>query len=84
MDGNDFAFLLKYSSPFSILLVSGEDQLLELTCPFQVKVIKNIKNMMAGQIKEVTQVKLATNNKLVYIIGDKPYYYYYFAILLPF
>jgi hypothetical protein len=82
MDVNAYGFLLKYSSPFSILVVSTDDKLIELRCPFKVEVIKNVKNMMISQIKEVAQVKLATNNKLVYIIEDKPYYYYYFTILL--
>ena len=82
MDINAYGFLLKYSSPFSILVVTKDDKLIELKCPFKVEVIKNVKNMMISQIKEVTQVKLATNNKLVYIIEDKPYFYTYFTILL--
>lgn len=82
MDVNAYGFLLKYSSPFSILVVTNEGKLLELKCPFKVEVIKNVKNMMVTQIKDVSQVKLATNNKLVYIIEDKPYFYYYFTILL--
>jgi len=82
MDVNAYGFLLKYSSPFSILVVTKKDKLIELKCPFRVEVIKNVKNMMISQTKEVSQVKLATNNKLVYIIEDKPYYYYYFTILL--
>jgi hypothetical protein len=82
MDVNAYGFLLKYSSPFSILVVTNEDKLLELKCPFKVEVIMNVRNMMSSQIKEVTQVKLSTNNKLVYIIGDIPYFYYYFTILL--
>ena len=82
MDVNAYGFLLKYSTPYSILVVTKEDILIELRCPFEVEVIKNVKNMMISQIKEVTQVKLATNNKMVYIINDKPYFYSYFTILL--
>ncbi len=82
MDVNAYGFLLKYSTPFSILVVTKKDRLIELRCPFKVEVIKNVKNMMISQIKEVTQVKLATNNKLVYIIDDNPYFYSYFTILL--
>jgi hypothetical protein len=84
MDVNAYGFLLRYSSPFSILVVTHKDQLIELKCPFKVEVIKNVKNMMVSQIKDVTQVKLSTNNKLVYIIEDKPYFYYYFTILLTY
>jgi hypothetical protein len=82
MDVNAYGFLLKYSSPFSILVVTNEDKLIELKCPFKVEVIKSVKNMMSSQVKEVIEVKLSTNNKLVYIIEDKPYYYNYFTILL--
>tara|TARA_R110002124_G_scaffold231813_1_gene397038 strand:- start:292 stop:540 length:249 start_codon:yes stop_codon:yes gene_type:complete len=82
MDVNAYGFLLKYSSPFSILVVTREDRIMELKCPFKVEVIKNVKNMMLSQVKEVAQVKLSTNNKLVYIIEDKPYFYYYFSILV--
>lgn len=82
MDSNAYAFLLKYSSPFSILVVTNQDQLIEVKCPFKIEVIKNIKNMMLGEIKEVTQVKLATNNALVYLIEDKPYFYHYFNIII--
>lgn len=82
MDVNAYGFLLKYSSPFSILVVTKDNKLMELRCPFKVEVIKNVKNMMVSQVKEVTQVKLATNNKLVYIIDEKPFFYYYFTILL--
>ncbi len=82
MDLNAYGFLLKYSSPYSILVVTKEDKLIELRCPFEVEVIKNIKNMINGQIKEVSRVKLATNNKLVYIINEEPYFYDYFKILL--
>ena len=81
MDSNAYAFLLKYSSPFSILVITAEDKLIELNCPFKVAVIKNVKNMMVSEIKEVSQVKLATNNKLVFIIEDRPYFYNYFTIL---
>jgi hypothetical protein len=82
MDVNAYGFLLKYSSPFSILVVTYEDKLIELKCPFKVEVIKSVKNMMSSQVKEVAEIKLSTNNKLVYIIEDKPYYYNYFTILL--
>jgi hypothetical protein len=82
MDVNAYGFLLRYSSPFSILVVTHKDQLIELKCPFKVEVIKSVKNMMTSQIKEVTQVKLSTNNKLIFIIEDKPYFYYYFTILI--
>ena len=82
MEHKNYAFLLKYSSPFSILVVNQYDKLIELKCPFTVNVIQNVKNYAIGQSVEVLQVKLATNNKLVYIIEGEPYFYSYFDILL--
>jgi hypothetical protein len=82
MNANEYGFLLRYSSSNSILVVTFDDRLIELACPFKVEVIKSINNMMKSQIKEVTQVKLSTNGKIVYIINDEPYYYSLFTILL--
>lgn len=82
MDKNSFAFLLQYSSPYSILVVTHSNQLKEIKCPFKIEVKKNIKNMVIGEIKEVTMVKLATNNKLVYIVENQPYFYHNFDIII--
>jgi hypothetical protein len=41
-------------SSHSILVVTSDDKLIELECPFQVEVIKSINNMTLSQIKEVT------------------------------
>jgi hypothetical protein len=82
MNANEYGFLLRHSSSHSILVVTFDNRLIELACPFKVGVIKGINNMMVSQIKEVTQVKLSTNGKIVYIIEDEPYYYSLFTILL--
>jgi hypothetical protein len=82
MNANEYGFLLRYSNSNSILVVTFDNRLIELACPFKVEVIKSINNMMKSQIKEVTQVKLSTNSKIVYIINDEPYYYNHFTIVL--
>ena len=82
MNANEYGFLLRFSSPFSILVVTFDNRLIELACPFKVEVIKAINNMMVSQIKEVTQVKLSTNGKIVYIIDDEPYYYNHYTIII--
>ncbi|MFT6730281.1 MAG: hypothetical protein ACJA1H_001603 [Glaciecola sp.] len=82
MNANEYGFLLRYSSSYSILVVTSDDKLIELECPFRVRVIKSVNKMTVSQIKEVTQVKLSTNDKIVYIIYDEPYYYNHFTILL--
>jgi hypothetical protein len=82
MNANEYGFLLRYSSSNSILVVTFDNRLIELACPFKVEVIKSINNMVVSQIKEVTQVKLSTNGKIVYIIDNEPYYYSLFTIVI--
>lgn len=81
MDNKIFAFLLKYSSPYSILIVTESNKLVELKCPFKVKVIKIVGVLKLSEIKIVAKVKIASNLKLVYIVDELPYFYYYFDIL---
>lgn len=81
MDKNTFAFLLKYSSPYSILIITEANKLFELQCPFKVKVIRIVANLKLSEVKTVTRVKISSNFKLVYIIDETPYFYHYFDIL---
>ena len=82
MNEKVFAFLLKYSSPFSILIVTEANKLVELKCPFNVRVIQSVGDLRLDEIKVVTKVKIASNFKLVYIVDETPFYYHYFDILL--
>lgn len=82
MKNKELVELLKYSSPNSILVVDWRNKLLELYCPFRVKVKQDIGDLNKGIIKEVTSVKLATNLKTVFIIDCKAYYFNYFDILV--
>jgi hypothetical protein len=82
MNQKTFAFLLKYSSPFSILVVTETNKLVEINCPFSVRVVESVGNLRLSEIKIVTKVKIASNFKLVYIIDETPFYYHYFDILL--
>ena len=82
MIANDYGFLLRYSNSNSILVVTIDNRLIELACPFKVEMIKAINNLIVFRMKKVTQVKLSTNGKIVYIIDNEPYYYSLFEILL--
>lgn len=81
MDDKDIAKILKYSSPNSLFVVNYYSKLIELTCPFQVRVIINIENYTINQILTVTAVKVTKEIVTVFIICNAPYYYYYFEIL---
>lgn len=82
MNNRELGELLKYSSPYSILVVTYQKKLIELYCPFKVKIKQDIGDLKIGGIVEVRMVKLATNLKTVFIIENKAYYYYYFDILI--
>lgn len=82
MDANKHTLLLKYSNPYSILIVTHNDKLIELLCPFTVKVIVPVETLKIFEIKKVRMVKMATNEKLVYFIDNKPFFYHYFDIIL--
>ena len=74
--------LLKYSSPFSILVVTYKNELIELFCPFTVYIKQDIGELLKGDKASVSLVKLSTNLKTVFIIEDKAYYYFYFDIMI--
>ncbi|MCR8667292.1 hypothetical protein NO995_06345 [Aestuariibaculum sp. M13] len=82
MNHKQLAELLEYASPFSILVVTYKDEIVELRCPFKVVVINHVGELLKGDLATVEMVKIATNMKTVYVIDGKLYYYYHFNILV--
>ncbi len=82
MNDKDLVELLKYSSPYTILVVTWENKLLELHCPFKVFVKQDIGGLKVGENASVTMVKLSTNLITVFVIDDKAYFFYYFDIMI--
>ncbi len=82
MDQKDLVELLKYSSPYSILVVTYDNELVELFCPFIVFVKQDIGDLIRGDKASVIMVKLSSNLKTVFVIEDNAYYYFYFDILI--
>ena len=76
------AELLKYASPYSILVVTYRNKIIELKVPFRVLLKKDVGNLVKGKIEEVELVKLSTNLKTVFIINEEAYYYHWFNILI--
>lgn len=74
--------LLKYSSPYSILVVTYRNKIIELKVPFRVQIKNDVGNLEKGKIEEVELVKLSTNLKTVFVIKGKAYYYHWFNILI--
>lgn len=74
--------LLKYSSPDSIWIVTWENKLLELKCPFLIYVCYDIGDLKKGSNEKVTKVKISSSMITVFIVRDKAYYYYHFQIII--
>lgn len=83
MSPNDWAELLRYSSPYSILVVKGRAEIFELKCPFKVELKHNVGTLIMGSIHLVEMVKLSTQMVTVFIIEEDAYYYHHFNILIP-
>lgn len=82
MKDHELAELLKYSSPKEIYVITWNNQLIQLKCPFRVLVLNNIGWLKKGQIVLVTEIKVTSDIKTVYIIEMNAYYYYHFDFLI--
>lgn len=82
MEKRKWADLLRYASPRSILVVTWENKIMELYCPFKVRVVANVDGLTNDSILIVDMVKVSKEVIMVYIIDNQPYYYYHFSILI--
>lgn len=82
MNREQLAELLRYASPYSIMVVTWQDRVMELRCPFRVQLKNDVGILTKGKIVEVEMVKLSTNLKTVFVIKGDAYYYYHFNILI--
>ena len=82
MTKKDLAELLKYSSPLEIYVITWNNILKRLFCPFRVKVLQDIGALKKGQTVLVQEIKVTFELKTVYIINNEAYYYHHFDILV--
>ncbi|MCR8667083.1 hypothetical protein NO995_05275 [Aestuariibaculum sp. M13] len=82
MNRNELAELLKYASPYSILVVTYLNKIIELKTPFRVQLKTDVGELRTGDIVEVELIKLSTNLKTVFVIQGEAYYYFHFNILI--
>lgn len=73
---------LKYSLPNELWVITWNNILKRLFCPFEVKVLQDIGTLKKGQIVLVDEVKVTLELKTVFIINQSAYYYHYFEILI--
>ena len=82
MTKKELAELLKYSSPLEIYVITWNNILKRLFCPFEVQVVQDIDTLKKGQIVYVDEIKVTIELKTVFIIDNKAYYYYHFEIVI--
>lgn len=81
MNKKQLAEILKYSSSNQLYIVTWNNLLKLLLCPFKVLVLQDIGKLKADTIIWVEEVKVTIEVKTVFIIEGKAYYYFYFEIL---
>ena len=74
MDYEKLSEILRFSTPKSLLIITWNNLLKELFCPFEVKVLKAVGNLEEGDRLWVQEIKVTTELKTVYIINDTAYY----------
>ena len=82
MEDNELADILKYCSSKELYVVAYYNMLITLYCPFRVKVLSNVGMLRKEQFVWVTEVKVTTELKTIFIIDGSAYYYYHFDIIL--
>lgn len=82
MTKDDLADFLKYSSPKELYIITWNNTLERLSCPFQVMALVSIGELFKGQLAWVAEVKITMELKTVYVIDGKAYYYFHFDIIL--
>lgn len=82
MSDKELAELLKYSSSKELYIVTWNNLLKLLFCPFKVLVKQDIGLLKKGQKVMVEEVKITYELKTVYLIKGVAYFYYYFDILV--
>lgn len=82
MDEKQLAELLRYSSPKELYVVTYENKLKLLICPFEVLVKYDIESLKKHQIVLVDEVKITLELISVFMIKGSAYYYFHFIILV--
>lgn len=82
MEDHELAGILQYSSPKELYVITYNNALKLLFCPFRVKVLSHVGLLCKGQLVWVTEVKVTTELKTIFIINGHAYHYYSFDIIV--
>lgn len=83
MSDDELADVLKYCSPDTLYIITWNNLLKKLFCPFQVVVKHQIGDLEKGELVWVENVKVTVKLKTVYVVRGRAYYYDHFEILDP-
>lgn len=82
MNKKEIAELLRYSSPKQLYVVTWNNLLQLLLCPFEVLVKQDIGDLKRAEIVWVEEVKVTQDFTTVFVIKGRAYFYYHFEILV--
>ncbi|TDN95315.1 hypothetical protein DET49_102201 [Salegentibacter sp. 24] len=83
MSEDELADVLRYSSPDTIYIITWNNLLKKLFCPFRVVVKHQIGELEKCEVVWVDSVKVTVKLKTVFMVKGRAYYYDHFEILDP-
>jgi len=81
MNEKQLAEILKYSSPNTLYIVTWNNLLKLLFCPFEVVVKHPIGDLKEGEKVLVEAVKVTAEIRTVFIVKGLAYFHYHFEIV---
>ncbi len=82
MNKNQLAEILKYCTPKVIYVVTWNNLLKRILCPFKVRVLNPVGELKMGEIFLVDEVKVTMELKTIFIINGNAYYFHHFDIII--
>lgn len=82
MTKKELAEVLKYTSPNIIYIVTWNNVLKKVFCPFKVMVLQDIGDLKKGDVVLVEAVKVDLSLKTIFMIDNQAYYYHNFHIII--
>ncbi|HNP31798.1 MAG TPA: hypothetical protein PKN96_00745 [Flavobacterium sp.] len=82
MNKKQLAEILKYCSPKILYIVTWNNLLKKLFCPFKVRVLNPVGELREGEIVWVEEIKVTPELKTIFVIKGQAYYYYHFDIII--
>lgn len=72
----------EYVSPYNILVVTHDGEIINVLCPLKVKAKTNFPEIKKGEVVWIQKVQLTAELKDVFVIGENAYLVQYFNIIL--